>query len=272
MTNSTNQPSELAITVPLSTANRGQAEAFAQHQSSSAKQDRVYRNTLAVSAVNYYLQLQQFSTDLESCNSWSIPNQFCEDAADLMVVGLGKVECRPIASLDEPLSLPPEVWLDRIGYIAVHLNADFTEATLLGFITAFNPDELDPDNPIKTISLSELQSLDDLMDYFERLELGQPIVEQLLSTPEYAPLVEADPYARLMLVAQLERIYRCDPPRKWRVKGENVLSEGSHLAAAIRKGDTSGGGISVDRLKIQDLAEELLERLADVWRQGEVQQ
>lgn len=124
-----------------------------------------------------------------------------------MIVGLGKVECRPLASLDEPLTIPPEVWLDRLGYIAVYLNADYTEASLLGFFPPFNPDELDSNNPVKTVALSDLQSLDDLMDYFERLVLGQPIVEQMLSAPEYAQLVEADSYTQLMIVAQLERIY-----------------------------------------------------------------
>lgn len=167
MNSGTNEPTDLTISVPISVEDRAQAQAFARQQLSSAKAQRVYQNTLAVLAVNTYLQWQQFSTDLAVGDSWSPMNLIYEDAADLTIAGLGKVECRPILNLDAPLPILAELWYDRIAYIAVHLNQEGTEARLLGFLP---PSE--PEDPRQEASFSQLQSMDDLIDYFERLELS----------------------------------------------------------------------------------------------------
>ncbi len=59
MISGTNEPTDLTICVPLSAGDRAQAQTFAQQQLASDKAERVYRNTLAVLAVNTYLQWQQ---------------------------------------------------------------------------------------------------------------------------------------------------------------------------------------------------------------------
>ena len=150
----------MTICVPISAEDRAQAQAFAQQQLSSDKAQRVYHNTLAVLAVNTYLQWQQFSTDLEAGDSWSPMNLIYKDAADLTIKGLGKVECRPILNLDAPLPIPAEIWYDRVAYIAVHLNQSATEARLLGFLP---PPE--PEDARREVPPSQLQSMDDLMQY-----------------------------------------------------------------------------------------------------------
>jgi hypothetical protein len=259
MISGTNEPTDLTICVPISANERAQAQTFAQQQLASDKAERVYRNTLAVLAVNTYLQWQQFSTDLEVGDSWSPINLLYEDAADLMITGLGKVECRPILNPDAPLPIPTEIWYERIAYIAVHLNQERTEARLLGFLP---PSE--PEDPRREVSSSQLQSMDDLMDYFERLELGQQKFGETIAEFEQWRQRWSDPYERLMVVAQLERIYRNEPRPRWRSKGERVLS-GSELEVSVARENNT----LTERIELQDMAERLLKSLAEVWeRQG----
>ena len=262
MTSGTNDSTDLTIDVPISASDRAQAQSFAQQQLSSDKVQRVYQNTLAVLAVNTYLQWQQFNTDLETSDSWSPMNQIYEDAADLMITGLGKVECRFILNLDAPLPIPAELWYERIAYIAVHLNQEATEARLLGFLPPS-----DPEAPRREAPYSELQSMDDLMNHFERLELGQQVLEETVAgLSEQVRQLWSDSYAQLMLVAQLERIYRTERPSLRETKVASVLSgQEPNLETQVRH----EGTISAERLKLQDLAERLLKRLAEVWqRQG----
>jgi hypothetical protein len=259
MISGTNEPTDLTICVPLSAEDRAQAQAFAQQQLSSDKAQRVYRNTLAVLAVNTYLQWQQFSTDLEAGDSWSPMNLIYEDAADLMITGLGKVECRPILNLDAPLLIPAEIWYERIAYVTVHLNQETTEARLLGFLP---PSE--PEDPPREVSMSQLQSMDELMDYFERLELGQQVLSETIAESEQLQQRWSDLYEQLMVVAQIERIYRNEPRRHWRTRGERVLS-GSELEVSVAREEK----VLTKRIELQDMAERLLNRLAELWEHQE---
>lgn len=255
MISGTNEPTDLTICVPISAGDRAQAQTFAQPQLSSDKAERVYRNTLAVLAVNTYLQWQQFSTDLEAGDSWNPMNQIYEDAADLMIIGIGKVECHPVLNLDAPLPIPPELWYDRIGYIVVHLNQEWTEARLLGFLPPSKPEDMRREVP-----QSELQSMDDLMAYFERLELGQQVLEETIAESEQLQQRLSDLYDRLMVVAQLERIYRTEKHYRWRTKVERVLSGDDLETTVVREGT-----ISTERIEVQYIARHLLDRLAEVW-------
>jgi len=262
MISGTNEPTDLTIRVPITTNNRAQALAFAQQQLSSDKAQRIYHNTLAVLAVDTYLQWQQFNTDLAAGDSWSPMNLIYKDAADLLITGLGKVECRPILNLDAPLPIPAELWYDRIAYIAVYLNQEGTEARLLGFLP---PSE--PEDPRQEAPQSELQSMDDLMDYFERLELGQQVLEETIAESEQLQQRWSGSYAQLMIVAQLERIYRTERPYRWQTKVAKVLAgtEAELETTIVREGT-----ISPERVELQDLAKRLLNRLVGVWEhQGE---
>lgn len=255
MNSGTNESTDLTIGVPISEDDRAQAQAFARQQLSSDKAQRVYRNTLAVLAVNTYLQWQQFSTDLSAGDSWSPMNLIYEDAADLMILGLGKVECRPILNLNAPLPIPAELWYDRIAYITVHLNQKGTEARLLGFLP---PSE--PEDARREVPSSQLQSMDDLMDYFERLELGQQVLEETIAESEQLQHRWSDPYHQLMIVAQLERIYRTERPYRWLTKVEGVISGRDLETTPVREGT-----ISTERIGLKDMAKRLLNRLAEVW-------
>ena len=62
------------------------AEKFQHYQSNIQKKEQVYRNSLAVYAVNLYLQNLGFETDLKASNSWDYIWQTLMDASDLQII------------------------------------------------------------------------------------------------------------------------------------------------------------------------------------------
>ena len=255
---------DLSIRVPIPSAARQQAELFATAQPTQEKRSQVYRNTLAVWLVNDYLQRQQYETDLLAGDSWQFGTQLCGDVADLVVTGLGRIECRPLVGKEARLVLPPETWHNRIAYVGVSLDKAYREGQILGFISV-----MDPEDPLADVLLGELRSVGEWMDYFHRLEVGQQTVANFFQGEggqfgasdvlDWVEQIWDSPAARELLVAQLERIVCKERPSRWRVKGEKVMS-GRLLAAAVRETE-----IEVDRLQVQELAGALLSALVNVW-------
>ena len=150
------------------------ANKFAAQQPTPEKREQVYLNTLAILAVQDYLQLMEIDTDLADSDSWNPVVRLCADVADLNLPGLGKLECRPVRAFysDEKLSLsalapcsnicsvPPEVWCERIGYVVVQIDEERKEANLLGFAKTAGMGEL---------YFNQLESLDSLLEYLEKL-------------------------------------------------------------------------------------------------------
>ncbi|NEP34491.1 DUF1822 family protein [Moorena sp. SIO3B2] len=136
------------------------AEKRCQQQSNLEKAEQVYLNTLAVYAVNEYLQGLGFETDLESSDSQKEIMQTFLDVADLVVKNYGKLECKPVSPDAEFVYVPEEVWQDRIAYIAVQLNDSLTEAKLLGFVENVATNEL---------PLRKLQPMADFPGYLQDL-------------------------------------------------------------------------------------------------------
>jgi len=82
------------------------------------------------------------------------------DAADLEVLGLGRLECRAIAADSPTCYIPPEVWEDRIGYVVVRLDEAEKEATVLGFAKQVNQERLE---------IEQLQPLENLLSHLHDL-------------------------------------------------------------------------------------------------------
>jgi len=122
-----------APVVPLTPAAHYHARQFWQRQSDPAKAKQVYLNTLAVWAVSRYLRLLAIACDRDSSASWDPVQQTLADVASLDVPGWGTLECRPVLPEADGCEIPPEVWDDRRGYLAVRLNRELSEAHLLGF-------------------------------------------------------------------------------------------------------------------------------------------
>ncbi|MFB2981440.1 DUF1822 family protein [Microseira sp. BLCC-F43] len=171
MTRTINHILEKSIPLPITTAAVRIARQFADQQLTPEKQQQVYFNTLAVCAVHDYMQMMDIPTDLKASDSWNPAIRIYHDAADLKLTRLGQLECRPIPATcwqksGQPICyIPPEMPDDRIGIVVVAIDDLRQEATLLGFVEKTATSEL---------YINQLQTIDDLLAYLERLEL--PIV------------------------------------------------------------------------------------------------
>lgn len=154
------------FTVILSAEAHQLAERFRQQQKQPKKGKQVYLNTLAVYAVKYYLSCLEIETEWESSDSFDPIAQTLMDVADLKVKNSGSLECRPVLPNQDFMDVPPEVWSDRIGYIAVQMTPSLTEVILLGFVERVDEEE---------ISLGELRSLSELPQYLSQLRQSEPI-------------------------------------------------------------------------------------------------
>lgn len=156
----------LTFTMPLTLKARQAAQQFRQRYSDPQKAEQVYLNSLAVQAVNSYLSWFGVETDLEASNSWNPVLQSLSDIADLVIKGKGKLECRPVSPEEKNCHVPPEVWADRIGYVAVQFNAEQSEAILLGYV---------PSVTTREVPLSQLRSLEDLLDALTPSPAREPV-------------------------------------------------------------------------------------------------
>ncbi|NMG09198.1 DUF1822 family protein [Brasilonema sp. UFV-L1] len=152
----------LTFTVPISLEAHALAERFRKKHRSHQKAKQVYLNTLAVFAVQFYLRCMEIQTSWSASLSCHPFIQTLMDIADLEVIGFGKIECLPVLPNQKVIHVPPEVYSDRIGYVAVQFESSLEEATLLGFVKTV-PDSGD-------LLLSQLGSLEDLL-----IHLNQPI-------------------------------------------------------------------------------------------------
>jgi len=128
--------------VPLGRAAYKQAEDFSRHQVKRWKAEQVYRNTLAVIAVNFWLKCMCIETNLAGSDSWDVVAQTLLDTADIEIPNIGKLECRVVFAEEEFLQIPLEVQSDRIGYVAVWLDQSLKKAGLLGFVKTTQAEEI----------------------------------------------------------------------------------------------------------------------------------
>ncbi|MGL5922499.1 DUF1822 family protein [Chroococcidiopsis sp.] len=155
--------------VPLSIKAYQIAEQFWQQHRDRAKAKQVYLNTLAVSAVDFYLRCLGIKTDWAASCSRNLVFQALMDVADLEIPHLGKLECRPVLPQADVIYIPPEVWSERIGYVAVQLDDSLQEATLLGFTTTV------PESG--EVEIAQLQAIADLPAHLQ--QIGQAKQSQL---------------------------------------------------------------------------------------------
>lgn len=197
MNNSTYQLDDFALTLPISQLARRIAQKFASQQPNSQKAEQVRLNTLAVSVVNDYLQMMDIPTDLEASDSWNQIMRLCGNVADLEILSIGRLECRPVHLHQQICSIPPETWEERVGYLVVQFDESLQEARLLGFI---------PSIATETLPLTQLQPLEAFIDHLWQLrqspvtsivnlsqwftgifETGWQTIESLWNVPELRP-------------------------------------------------------------------------------------
>lgn len=110
------------------------ADKFAAEQATTEKGKQVYLNTLAVYAAHRYLKYLGIDTDLNQSNCWNPILRHQWNVADLVIPGIGLLECRPVLPGETTISLPPEVTEDRIGYLAIQFSERLDQVELLGFV------------------------------------------------------------------------------------------------------------------------------------------
>ncbi|MBW4633095.1 MAG: DUF1822 family protein [Iphinoe sp. HA4291-MV1] len=176
------------FTVPLTADASQLAEQFSRCQKNSEKAQQIRFNTLAVYAVNFYCQCMEIETELDKSYSWNSVSRALMNVADLQIKDIGKLECLPVLPNAKTCYVPPEVWSDglrptvgdcprgsgkanRIGYVVVQIDEEAWEATLLGFVAKVTKEEL---------SLSQLGSLEDLIDSLEPLNGVSPVKNVIL--------------------------------------------------------------------------------------------
>jgi Protein of unknown function (DUF1822) len=157
-------PSDLAMPFPITSAARRQARAYAAQYFIPDTRE-IYLNTLAVLVADNYLRLLNFQTNLAQPERWNAADRLWGEASELELVGLGKIECCAVLAGQTVAFLPPEAWIDRIGYLFIEVAASEKAATLVGFLPA---DHLETSEA--EVTIKNLQSIDQMIDYLTDLE------------------------------------------------------------------------------------------------------
>lgn len=242
------------LTVPLELKAHEMARHLAAVQSTVQKGKRVYLNALAVYAVHSYLKWLQIETYFNSSDSFNPGKTALANVADLVITGIGSLECRPVLPGETTIFLPDEVIENLIGYVGVQFNDRLDSVQLLGFAPS-----LDSSNPPQQLAVAELMPIDTLIEQITRLEeaiafleTDDPVAVQVRS--------QIETRSPSNIVAQLERIYRTCEEYEWR------YAAGEVLAGSAAGGEFTRESADSADTDLQDLAEALLEKLAGIWR------
>ena len=222
-----------SITLPLTTEFSAIAQAFAQQCSASEKVDQIRQNTLAVCAVNAYLQLLGIDTDLSNSDSWNSMMQTMANVADLKVTGLGTLSCRALSPEEQTCYIPPEEWHDRIGYVAVAINEQEHQATLLGFTPTVNETE--------RVALEQFEPIETLIDCVHALEAARVETPLDVTPPEK--------------ITQLGQWFQGAATATW--QAIDALINPDELSFAFRTNQASTTTTNISRAQLIDLGIQL---------------
>lgn len=184
----------LVIPLPITQENRQIAQQFAICQPTREKAEQVWLNTLAVLVVDNYFTMLGISTNLASSDSWNPVMQIANNVADLDVLGVGKLECRPIKSSVSSCQIPPEVREFRFGYVVVQIDDSYKKAAIIGFTSQVTTEELaintlkSPEVLIDRIHELKESSVTDLGQWLNNVfEVGWQRAENLLNPEQLTP-------------------------------------------------------------------------------------
>lgn len=240
------------LRVPLDLEIHSRARHLATQQSTVEKGKRVYLNALAVYAVHCYLKWLQIPTDLTESDCTNPVKAALSNVADLVIPNVGKLECCPVLP-QETVILLLNTRENRIGYVAVQFQETLDSVQLLGFAPTF-----DEANPQTELAVSELQPIEALLEQITRLEeaiafleTDDAVAREVRSVLQNKPLSE--------IVARFELLYRTGEEFEWRYAGGEILAVDAMTVGATRE------KIVPDDSELQDLAEMLMEKLAEIW-------
>ena len=181
---------QTSFAIPLAFSAHNFAKENYQGITKASQRKQIYLNSLAVYAVNRYLSYMGFKSDLETSEVTNFAINKFFNTADLEIKSIGKLECIPVLPGQDKLEIPEGIDDQRVGVVAVNLNQELNEATILGF----SP------NLATSIPLKKLQSVEALLRHLTNLEETQAVhirdwlagkivegwqqLEQLLSTQQ----------------------------------------------------------------------------------------
>ena len=263
------------LEIPLEQTARNLALQFASEQANPQKGKRVYFNTLAVWAVNYFLEWMELETDIDGGDSWNPAMLAVLDVADLVLPGIGKIECCPVMLGETAISLP-EVRENRIAYLAVGFAEPFDKVKLLGFIPA-----VEIVDETEEISLTNLKPVEELLDYLDRIELAIPLlqgeIDELLSDFAGDDPVQARVRENLQnksiseIVAILNQVYRSSEKSDWGYEGGKALAGSGYSSGGLGNRETSLSGYQSSDIdtkveaKLNRIAKKWMKKLAEIW-------
>lgn len=172
MTYNSQQPEKWALPLPITRMARQQAQAFANTQPTPQKAEQVRLNTLAVYVIHDYLEMIGVPTSLAASDSWNPITRLCADVADLEIIGIGRLECRPLITDAQTCYIPPEVCCDRLGYVVVQIDESAGEARVFGFSPTAQSE----------LPLNQLQPIEAL---FDCLNKPQPVANRLIDLNQW---------------------------------------------------------------------------------------
>ena len=267
------------LEIPLEQTARNLALQFASEQANPLKGKRVYFNTLAVWAVNYFLEWMELETDIDGGDSWHLGMRAILDVADLVLPGIGKIECCPVLLGETAISLP-EMRENRIAYLAVGFAEPFDKVKLLGFIPA-----VEIVDETEEISLTNLKPIEELLDYLDRIELAIPLlqgeIDELLSDLAGDDPVQARVRENLQnksiseIVAILNQVYRSSEKSDWGYEGGKALAGSGYSSGGLGNRETSLSGYQSSDIdtkveaKLNRIAKKWMKKLAEIWGDGD---
>lgn len=220
----------LTFSVPLSRQAHERAQVrFKQKHLTAQRTQQVYLNTLSAYAVEFYLHCMGFET--EERGSELSDRVMCEfaDVADVMVKSVGQFECRPVLPGDVAVQVPLECQCHRRGYFAVQLNAELTEAKIVGFLKKVTAEE---------VPLENWRSLDDFLRYASYLESSVRLSEW------FSNIIEAGWETAEAVLSPPKMVWRRGTADNWRspmpgrslerVKRLTLERSGEEIALLVR--------------------------------------
>jgi hypothetical protein len=272
----------LKLSIPIGTTAHAAADRISRLQPDDDKALRIYANVLAVYAVHAYLQWLEIDSSLEESESLHPVVAMFGDVADLLLPGLGSLECRLVDRDAEVVKLP-SAKVERLGCVVLRMAGgweeieDLTELEIVGFAPSLAPE----------ISMASLSATDVLLELLQGLS-AKPAADaveidavSVTIVPEARPLLERIgellPQLSIATIAQkFDELFQTeDHPDSffsdWLVRilrGDEVGS--LQFARGLKKGD--GEPDEPDHLSAEELQrisielQKLSYKLANVWK------
>ncbi|MFK8184720.1 MAG: DUF1822 family protein [Phormidesmis sp.] len=244
-----------AIALPITLEHQQMAQRFTQQCPFAEKVPQIERNTLAVCAVNAYLQMMGIATDVATSDSWNPMMQMMVDASDLRVPGVGALACRAMMPGDEACYVPPEDWSERAGYIAVVVDVAESQATLMGFMPAIEDAMMNEDALLEEgMPITQFSPIETLLDHIYTLKTATEMVPATDAVA--APLVDGIQAAITTATTRMSQWFEGVVTNGWQTVDE--LINPSQMGFAFRSAGaarTPESGQDIRRAKAINLAE-----------------